>query len=961
MTPKQYTVSPTIIKSYLQWGDDNPNIVPVSSATKRPATLMHGISWKQYQTAPITPKQYRELFKPSDPSDAIGLFNGVNGWRHFDFDKVISDDCVFAVLDALGLPEDYPWAVLTGSGSNHIIFRCAALPDNHNLPGKKSEQGVFMADGIGFDHLELRWERCMTILPFSMHKSGNLYQFMHSYTTPVDLPAMVDGQKVVDAFDLVTQRPAVQVPVAKPTPKPKANGTGNENFEELKSRLNIEDIAAAVGWEYTQKGGEYVGKCPLHESQSGTCLSFGIDDALYNCFHAGCDAGGDIIAFIGLWKNLPPIEAARWAAATWAADLSPKFAETQPTQRPPHPAGVDSTKARKNAGKPATPEATTEEQGPGAEALMYEPHTTLEVNKDGLACLKYYELTEAGTRQRFIDQFGAKLRYNHTAEKFMIFDGQRWTQDDTALTSELVCRLITQLEIDAQRAEKLLTQHYEKEAGTPYTAEKQRKGKEARRLKSQEKTKALLEQIDPLVNYARAVKGYCFNAKKNLKNTVNHITALSTHHQNIATTEESFDKDPYLLNVKNGTLNLKTGKLTPHDPAQNLSKLAGTAFEPGATCPKFLKFLDMIFEGDQDIISYTQRAFGYSMTGLADEKVLLFCHGKAGDNGKSTLFNAIAHVLEDYFHNAQAEVIMDIRRPAGGALEGLAAMKGARCVVLDELNGSSTLDSAGLKKMTGADRRVKARFLYGHEFDYAPSFTLWMFGNERPRANANDNATWNRVKTIPFEYSIPKNEQKPMEQVIATFQAEAPGILNWMLEGWHVYRDDKKSLNVDVPEKIQAATQLYRDESDTLKSFLEECFVNGYDLIQHCDPDTDELIGIYPNADTMLQDKSLREPRPKVWSAYKLWCQKYKERKLKQTDFFVYLTEHGFAIKSERARQYFVHGLKFLDTTQQAPHPASQQQHTTQPEPQPEPEPEPVQEEIGPDDWQVNTQLHLNG
>jgi len=616
-----------------------------------------------------------------------------------------------------------------------------------------------------------------------------------------------------------------------------------------------------------------------------------------------------------------------------------EYKKKHPLECPPHPAddyqpvGVQ---ASDPGPQPGPESATTNPQkgdapGPGADVMRFVPQSTLRV-KDGLTRLKYYELTEYGTRQRYLDQFCKVIRYNHTEEMFCVYNGTHWITDETALTSELVTRVIQSLEGDAKHAEKLLTQDWKKETDAPYIPVKDRSKEEQERLENDEKLRELTSQLDPLVNYAQNVEEYCFTKKKSLKTTVSHITALVKHDQQIATTAESFDTDPYLLNVKNGTLDLKTGKLTRHDPAQLLSKIANTCFDASAQCPEFLKFLHMIFENDRELVSYLQRAFGYSLTGLSDEKVLLFCYGKAGENGKTTLFNTVKMVLGDYFSTAQAEILMESRRPAGGALEGLANLKGARCVVTDELSGSSTLDIATVKRLTGADHEIKARFLYGHEFSFKPTHTLWMFGNEKPRITATDQATWNRVKTIPFEYSIPKSQQKPMEQVMSLFQQEAPGILNWMLDGWKVYRDDKKGLNVDVPEKIQVATQLYRDESDTLKSFLEECFVNGYDLVKGHDPGNPED-GIYPNDETMLN--TIKEPRPDVWQTYKLWCQKYKERRVKQTDFFFYLEEHGFLIESGHANKYYVHGLRFPE--EQPPHPGNQEQRPgTEPTSEPE-------------------------
>lgn len=326
----------SIVARYRRWNGNSPNIIPVNGAKKKPGTFAHGMFWKKYHTQVITPQEERSLFRKDDPFDALGLISGINDWRCFDFDKCLSTEAVFAVLDALGLPEDYEWVVKTGSHKGyHIWFLCDALPQSHGLPGKKEETGVFTGKGNGFDHLELRWEHCQTLLPPSIHSSGNHYEFLFADNVPECLPARVSGDRVVDAFRRVTLKDLQEQPTPTQRPAAKPTTRDNDQWQELKTAVLPEQVFQALGWSYQTDTSNYIGECPLHSSASGTPLRWNIKENYFKCFHEGCGAGGDLLAFVKLFRGGTPLDAARWVAENFAPSVLPKF---QPTPRPPHPA-----------------------------------------------------------------------------------------------------------------------------------------------------------------------------------------------------------------------------------------------------------------------------------------------------------------------------------------------------------------------------------------------------------------------------------------------------------------------------------------------------------------------------------------------------------------------------------------------------------------------------------------------
>ena len=133
------------------------------------------------------------------------------------------------------------------------------------------------------------------------------------------------------------------------------------------------------------------------------------------------------------------------------------------------------------------------------------------------------------------------------------------------------------------------------------------------------------------------------------------------------------DRDPWVLNVGNGTLDLRTGKLRTHDRADLLTRLVPVPYYAVATCPIWLAFLDRIMAGNEQLISFLQRAIGYTLTGSSRERVLFMLHG-SGANGKSTLVETIAALLGDYARSTRAETLL-VKHYDGGIPNDLAAAK----------------------------------------------------------------------------------------------------------------------------------------------------------------------------------------------------------------------------------------------------------------------------------------------
>ena len=276
-----------------------------------------------------------------------------------------------------------------------------------------------------------------------------------------------------------------------------------------------------------------------------------------------------------------------------------------------------------------------------------------------------------------------------------------------------------------------------------------------------------------------------------------------------------FDSDRWLLNVENGVLNLRTGKLEAHDPARRTMKLAPVVFDPHAKAPAWEKFLDRIFAGDRSLVDYVQRAAGYSMTGDTGAQAFFILHG-SGANGKTTFLEAVRFVLGDYSARLDTEAILATKK-TGGATSDLARLHKIRFVCSSEIGDGRRANEALIKDMTGG-AAISARFLYKEPFEFKPVLKLWIDTNARPTIGDESEGFWRRVRLIPFEVQIPEDERDP--DLPKKLEAEASGILSWILEG--CLRWQKKGRLV-APKEVTQATNTYRSDMDSVAQWLEEC------------------------------------------------------------------------------------------------------------------------------------------
>lgn len=286
----------------------------------------------------------------------------------------------------------------------------------------------------------------------------------------------------------------------------------------------------------------------------------------------------------------------------------------------------------------------------------------------------------------------------------------------------------------------------------------------------------------------------------------------------------SLDVNPDLFNANNGTINLKTGELRPFNKGDFLTKISPINYSSGASCPRWEKFLDEVFDGDSELVQYIQRAIGHSITGHANEGAFFILYG-SGSNGKSTFVETLSEIIGENYSSGMPPEALYAKKHDGGVPNDTARLRGARFVYSSEGEDGKQLATAKIKRLTG-NEKISTRFMRGEWFDYKPTFKVWFSTNHKPEITETADAIWRRVLLIPFNVRFSEAQKDPaLAQKLAH---EAPGILRWMVEGAQAWYEN----GLGDCASVRTATSDYRKDSDLVGRFLEECCELGHGEIQ---------------------------------------------------------------------------------------------------------------------------------
>jgi putative DNA primase/helicase len=328
----------------------------------------------------------------------------------------------------------------------------------------------------------------------------------------------------------------------------------------------------------------------------------------------------------------------------------------------------------------------------------------------------------------------------------------------------------------------------------------------------------------------------------------------------LAAEVDDFDADPLLLNVVDGVVDLRTGDLCEHGPEYRMTKIAGSSYDAGAQAPIWAAHLERIFAGDRMMTEFFQRLCGYAITGDSGEQKLAILHGY-GANGKSVTIETLRTVLGGYAETTDFKTFSVNR--SSGPRNDLARLAGARFVTASETSSRQWLDESVIKQVTGGEP-ITARFLHREYFTYHPQFCVFLSTNHRPNIEGVDKGLWRRILLVPFEVTIEEDEQDP--QLTRKLRGELPGILNWLITGCLMWQCD----GIEPPVGVQLATAEYRQESDFVGRFIEQCLTPG-----------DEIDWV------LLSD---------VYSRYQMWAAENGYQKMSTQQLGNRLREHGVAL-----------------------------------------------------------------
>lgn len=291
---------------------------------------------------------------------------------------------------------------------------------------------------------------------------------------------------------------------------------------------------------------------------------------------------------------------------------------------------------------------------------------------------------------------------------------------------------------------------------------------------------------------------------------VGEILSLARCH--VVIKQGQFDSDPDLLGVRNGVVDLRTGRLRPAVREDYITKQADVTFDSSATCPIWEQFLLDTTGHNHELIAYLQQCCGISLTGDTKEHLFFIIIGPAG-TGKSTFCETVKHVWGDYCIGIDPNSLAAMKAEGGRARPDIARLPGVRLAFANETRKGLQLDAGLVKALTGGDT-VQARHLYQAEFDFKPTHKLWLRTNEEPQFDGGDTGMQRRVKKIPFINQVKAQDPSLPEKL----RGESAGILNWAIRGLLSYRN----AGLLEPAIVHTETAEYIRSLDIMAQFVEE-------------------------------------------------------------------------------------------------------------------------------------------
>lgn len=288
------------------------------------------------------------------------------------------------------------------------------------------------------------------------------------------------------------------------------------------------------------------------------------------------------------------------------------------------------------------------------------------------------------------------------------------------------------------------------------------------------------------------------------------VLSIASALTEFAATVRNLDANPYLLNCANGTLDLHTGQLRAHNPADRITRMCRAAYQPAASGPTWTAFLEQVLP-EREVRAFVQRLAGLALIGQVREHLLAILAG-TGANGKSVFCAALLDTFGDYGSTAEPDLFMHRQ---GAHPTGEMDLMGRRLIVVSESERDRRLAEATMKRLTGGDT-IRARRMRQDFVEFQPTHTAVLTTNHLPRVSGDDPAIWRRLRVVPFTVEIPPADRDP--GLGDKLRLEREAVLAWAVTGLAAYQEG----GLAEPAAVTAATTQYQRDSDAVARFIAD-------------------------------------------------------------------------------------------------------------------------------------------
>lgn len=308
-----------------------------------------------------------------------------------------------------------------------------------------------------------------------------------------------------------------------------------------------------------------------------------------------------------------------------------------------------------------------------------------------------------------------------------------------------------------------------------------------------------------------------------------------------------------LLNLQNGVLDLDALTMTPHARERMMTYCLPYAYDPKAICPRFRSFVRevLVVEGttdpDENLVRLFQELVGYTLTTDTRHEIMVWLAGEGG-NGKTVAISILRELLGGMAGNVDFQTL-----GATGNYD-LADLPGKRLIFSTESKRGGHMAEELLRRIVSGER-INTRPIYGKPFEFDPVAKIWWAMNDKPVIRDTSNATWRRLKLIPFNRTFAEAEKDI--HLLDKLRLELPGILNWALDGLTRLRAQGR---FSPAAAADAAASDYRRESNPIAQWLAECTTRSPD-------------NLYPTLSSA------------AYANYKVWCEANGRTPMNSTNF----------------------------------------------------------------------------